>query len=469
MSKTNKNYDDRLDNASDDEIEEEEIVRPRRRFDEDLESIKTNKGPVQSYKYFESSKLKEGEEPFSRVIGHDNQKKELLNVVKWFKNSKELKKKGISIPKGCILNGAPGNGKSLLIKEIIRCADAPVFVFTGEDENICGGIIDIFRKARQTGHAIIVFDELDLLINKDRRVIRALQENLDGVESDDDILVLAATNDIDDIPGALLRNGRLEKIIYIPYPTNDEALALFKKHMNEFNVKTAEELDEDEISILLSHISCAGIKSIINDLVLRNGFEGITNDMVFDSICNITDRVKGGKLQKFYQVAVHEAGHAAVANLFEKYFYINRLNMDGAAGEFHVKEKEEDFKTYSKALAEIQISLAGNLAEKEIIGDGSIGCVSDLDRARTLAYNLVNVSGYRSCWRVLPPVYGHHRTETQEKRRGNEKEVEKILKKCERKTKRLIKQNKEKIIALGTRLFEKKFLKQSEILSILNN
>ena len=81
-----------------------------------------------------------------------------------------------------------------------------------------------------------MIDELDLLINRERRVIRALQENLDGVESSDDILVLTATNFIREIPDALLRNGRLEKLIKIPYPSGEEALELLKIHLKEFNV-----------------------------------------------------------------------------------------------------------------------------------------------------------------------------------------------------------------------------------------
>ena len=167
---------------------------------EEMDERKANKVANTSYELLCSQKLEEGEEPLGKVIGHDNQKKELLAVIDWFKRSQELKQLGISIPKGVILFGAPGNGKSMLIKEIIRCVEAPVFVFQGEQTNIVEGIVNTFKEARAKGHSIIVFDELDLLINKDRRVIRALQENLDGVESDDDILVLAATNYIDDIP-----------------------------------------------------------------------------------------------------------------------------------------------------------------------------------------------------------------------------------------------------------------------------
>ena len=180
-----EDYDEMMDYEYFDDDEDEDTSKP-------LPKSTTKDSP--SFEVIYGYQLEEGEEPLSRVIGHENQKKEILNVIGWFKRSKELKEKGVSIPRGVILFGDPGNGKSLLIKEIIRCVDAPVFVFQGEQTNIVQGIVDVFREAREAGHAIIVIDELDLLINKERRVVRALQENLDGVESNDDILVLAATN-----------------------------------------------------------------------------------------------------------------------------------------------------------------------------------------------------------------------------------------------------------------------------------
>lgn len=337
------------------EVEESETKREPR---DELDS----KEDVKSYELIYASKLEEGEVPLGRVVGHENQKKELLSVIDWFKHSKELKEKGVSIPKGVILFGDPGNGKSLLIKEIIRCVDAPVFVFQGEQMNVVEGICETFKKAREAGHAIIVFDELDLLINKERRVIRALQENLDGVESSDDILVLAATNYMREIPDPLLRHGRLEKLIKIPNPTGEEALELLKRHFKEFNLKFPKDFDDEEVALSLNGISCAGVKAVVNDLVLRNGFENITCEMIDNSIYNITDRVKDTPEEDNLEVAIHEAGHAVVAKAFPEYFMINRLNISGASGEFHAKEVERGFWPYEKIIADIKIAMAGVLA-----------------------------------------------------------------------------------------------------------
>lgn len=433
-------------------------------FTNEKEVLKTNVD-APTYELIYAQKLEENEEPLSKVVGHENQKKELLLVIDWFKRSKELKAKGVSIPKGVILFGEPGNGKSLLIKEIIRCVDAPVFVFQGEQLNVVDGIIKTFRKAREAGHAIIVFDELDLLISKEKRVIRALQECLDGVESSDDILVLAATNNLRDIPDALLRHGRLEKLIKVPYPTGEEALELLKKHFKEFNLVLPEDFDDEEVSLSLNGITCAGVKAVVNDLVLRNGFENITVEMLFNSIYNITDRVKEAPEEDNLDVAIHEAGHAVVAKSFSEYFTINRLNISGASGEFHAKELVKGFWTEDKLIANIKISMAGILSQKIICKKWSMGSLSDLENARHTAYRAFNIEGYSSCWEQLPGNGG--RTETPIKLRKMERKIEKFLRKCERETKQYIKAHKDQIKALGQLLYEKKHLKSSEIIACI--
>ena len=442
-----------------------DMVDARQQYIDDRKD--PNKQNIPSYEFIGASKLEEGEIPLGKVIGHENQKKELLLVVDWFKRSKELKEKGVSIPKGVILFGKPGNGKSLLIKEIIRCCEAPVFIFQGENSNIVEAIYETFRKAKEAGHAIIVFDELDLLINKERRVIRALQENLDGVESSDDILVLAATNYLDEIPSALLRHGRLEKLIKVPFPTGEEALELLKKHFSEFKLEFPKDFDDEETALSLNGISCAGVKAVVNDLVLRNGFENITCEMIDNSIYNITDRVKDTPEEDNLEVAIHEAGHAVMASAYPQYFQINRINISGAGGEFHAKEKERGFWPYEKAIADIKISMAGVISQKIICGHGSKGCDDDLQNARAAAYSIINICGYSSCWETLPAIKPNARLETLVKRRHNERKIEALLRKCERQVTRYVKAHASQITKLGKLLFEKKHLKSSEILSAI--
>ena len=457
--------DDFIDEEDDEELTEEELEMIHGK--EKRKTMLEKEENTPSYEVVYNNKLEDGEEPLGKVVGHDNQKKEILSVIEWFKHSKELKTKGVSIPRGVILFGEPGNGKSLMIKEIIRCCEAPVFIFQGEKKNVVEGVIETFKKAREAGHAIIVFDELDLLINQEKRVVRALQENLDGVESDDDILVLAATNYLGDIPRPLLRHGRIDKIVKIPYPTNEEAVALLKKHFKEFGVTLPSDFDEEEVGLSLNGVTCAGIKAVVNDIVLRNGFENITTKMIDDSIYNVTDRVKSAPEEDNIEVAVHEASHAVVAKSFPQFFTVNRLNISGASGEFTAKEVEKGFWPYDKEVANIKISMAGVIAQKLFFGRGSKGCDEDLQQARMGAYNLFNISGYSSCWETLPVIRAGSRRETEIKLRRMERKIEAFLRKCEKETTKYIKEHESQIRALGQLLFEKKHLKSSEILSVI--
>ena len=454
-----------IDDGEEIMYEEEGLVCRPAVFEESLpQKCKRNA----TYEMILPHKCDDDGDVLSAVIGHQAQKDELLLVMDWFRRSKEFKSRGVSIPKGVILFGDPGNGKSLLIRELVRCCDATVFIFRGNGANVVEGIVETFDKAKEVGHSVIVIDELDLLINRERRVVRALQECLDGVESCDDVLVVSATNNIADIPNPLLRPGRLDKIIDIPDPTGEEALELLKKHLREFGVTMAGEIDDEEVALSLSGISCAGIKSVVNDLVLRHGFDGITEEMLDESIYNATDRVKRPEKKGNLEVAVHEAGHAVMANSFSEFFQVNRLSIAGASGRFHAKEVEEGFWPYEKVIADIKVSMAGLIAQKALFGRGSRGCDRDLQLARSQAYNLFDVVGYSSCWETLPPAdRSETREETQAKRRRMERKIERLLRRCERETLRFVDRHKGEILSLGKLLYQKKRLKSSEILSCI--
>ena len=434
------------------------------------DSMPRKKEEILPYEMVSPKNETTNDKPLSKVVGHESQKEELLLMLQWFKNYDELKKRNVSIPKGILLYGAPGNGKSLLMKEAIKYAGLPTFIFKGDADNICKGLADTFKKAKETGRSIVVIDELDLLIDKDQRVVRILQENLDGVDSSDDVLVMAATNKMWPIPEPILRPGRLEKVIRIPYPENKEAIELLRKHFNEFGVKLPDDFNEDEICLTLNNISCAGVRAIANDVVLRNGFDNITTEMIVDSIYRNTNQVQDRNKKDVYATAVHEAGHAVMAAAYPQFFQITRLDINQQGGKLATKDVEENYWPYDKTIADIKISYAGVLAQKIVCKVGSDGSISDLQRARERALELVNDSGYFSCSDALVevPDYGNFRDDSDYKRNANSKKVDALLRKCEKQALKYLKRNKQKIIKLAGALFAKKFLKSSEVHSIIN-
>ena len=446
----------------------------KNRLEQEKKQRKNNmtkkKEKVVPYELIDNSKKQASDKPFSNLVGYEGQKEELELLLKWFKDYDYWKSKNVTIPKGVLLYGRPGNGKSLLMKEAIKYVSLPTLIFKGNDDNISAGLEETFQKAKEIGHSVVVIDELDLLIDKDSKVTRILQENLDGVDSSDDILVLTATNFLWMIPEALLRNGRLEKIINIPYPTGEEAVQLLKMHFSRFNVPLPKDFDENELRLTLSNISGAGIKTIANDVVLRNGLENITYEMIIDSIYRITNHVQDKNKKSLYASAVHEAGHAVMAARYSQFFDITRLDINQQGGKMCVKDKMEDYWPYDKVIADINVCYAGTIAERIICGLGSLGCDSDMQNARENVWKAINENALLSCSDTVPEVrpYGNTRLESEFKRKTNVKKADRILRKCEKETIRYLKKKKEIIIKVAEKLFEKKFLRTAEVLSIIN-
>lgn len=403
------------------------------------------------------------------VIGQKLALDEIYNIITWFKNSKELSKRGVSIPRGILLHGNPGDGKTLIMKEIVDSINVPTFTISGSNSNVVEEVQQTFKKARKEEQAIVLIDEIDLLINKEKRVIRVLQENLDGVESKDNVLVIAATNYLNEIPYPLTRNGRLEKIIGINELDGYDIIELYKKYFEMYGTKMPSDIDEEELILSSEGLSCAGLKAVVNDVLLRNGFDNITYEMIDQSVHYIVDGVNENESKTYnLDVAIHEAGHAVAANNFKEYFVINRLNLNSQSSSCVTKSVEPNIGTYDSFKAKIIVAMSGIVAQKVICKEGSVGCAEDLQEARRLAYHLINMAGYSSCYETLPVVDMKSRMETFIKRRKMECKIERFLKKCEKNSYKIIRKNKDKVIKLANALYEKKRLKSNEILALIN-
>ncbi len=421
----------------------------------------------ESYHLFYPSPLKEGEDPFAEVIGQDNQKKELCCVIDWFNHSNEWMEKGICIPRGVILYGRPGTGKTLMMRALIRVSQCPVLVYEGQSQNPARAMMEIFQKAKELSHAVVLIDELDLVVYRKPDVQRVLQQNMDGIESMGDILVIAAANNLNHVPEALLRSGRFSKEMSIDKPTFEERKKLFRYFCNQYHLTLSDDIDESGISYSLDMKTGADIKELVNDVILRNGFTNITQEMIENSI-NCLEDIYGHSEKPRKNVAYHEAAHCIMAMKYPKYLVIDSLNLYDGGGYFKAPVIDENDCNYEILLANIRTLLAGNIAEKLFFKTASVGCDNDLNNARNQAYGLVNRVGYCSCWRTLPISDERNRRESQVKLRNNEKKIESILRKCERQTRWYLRRHKKEIQVLGDLLYKKSYLSKRQIMECLN-
>ena len=407
---------------------------------------------------------------FDKILGHEEAKDELNRVLSWFVNKEYYESKNIKVPKGVILYGDPGNGKSLFIKEIKANISIPVKIFestTGDDF----GVSAFFKSVRKDEKVILIFDEIDLLLDRKNTVRRSFQEGLDGVNSNSNVFVIAACNDIDEVPYPILRQGRLDKHIPISSPALNECYSVFKHISDKLSISYNKDIDEDEIKEALCGSSFVCISSIVNEIALRYGFENITNENILSAINVVEEQVirKVDYSKDQLQSAIHEAGHAVITSLSKTGIKIKGVSINNDNSGRATTYTDNNEYTYKIALEKIKIGMAGNIAEKCLLNSASVGSNFDLGEVRRIAYLLVNKQGYSSCWRTLPDCFDGNRDVSFIKQRRNERKIEHILKKCERETYKEVRKNSSKILALAYELNKAKHLTSKQILRIINN
>lgn len=411
----------------------------------------------------------ERNEVFNEVVGCDNQIEALINIIDWFKNNEEHMKKGIEIPRGVILYGSPGNGKSL----VMRCLktylkDIPCYVYNRKSTYVIGELNNIFHQASLDKKAVILIDELDLLIDDNKSVIRCLQENLDGIEEvSKNVLVITACNYLSDIPSPLKRRGRLSSIINFSSPTPNEITKIIQDQIKKYGLNE-ELIDDDELINAFDGESFVTIKTMINETILTKGTFDITSDDIIETLYKYENGSIKAKEKSLFNIAIHEAGHI-VLNL--KYADKNKLGgvkINGGKG--YIISKTTNFPgKYSDYLNRAEIYLAGRQAEKIFFKEASGGCGSDLENARSLVYTIVNRMGYFGLDYILPEDHFHYRTVSYIKLHKNEKKEERILKRLDKKVYKYLKSKKDLIYKLAEAIYEKGYMTAKEIKAFVAN
>ena len=356
---------------------------------------------------------------FEDVAGVDEEKEELQEIVEFLKNPKKFTDMGARIPKGVLLVGGPGTGKTLLAKVVAGEAGVPFFIISGSDfvEMFVGvgasRVRDLFEQAKRNAPCIVFIDEIDAVgrqrgaglgggHDEREQTLNQLLVEMDGFSANEGVIVLAATNRPDVLDKALLRPGRFDRQIVVGSPDVKAREQILEVHSRK--KRLAEDVDLKIIAKNTSGFSGADLENILNEAALlaaRRNLTEIGMKEIEDATVKVTmgpekkTRVRNEHEKKL--VAYHEAGHAVVSKFLPTQDPVHEISIvpRGMAGGYTMYRPTEDKSFISKTYMEESIVglLGGRVAESLILDDVSTGASNDIERATKMARSMVTVYG----------------------------------------------------------------------------
>ena len=372
---------------------------------------------------------------FSDVAGADEEKQELVEIVDFLKNPGKYRDIGARVPKGVLLVGPPGTGKTLLAKAVAGEAGAPFFSISGSDfvEMFVGvgasRVRDLFDQAKKHTPSIIFIDEIDAVgrqrgaglgggHDEREQTLNQLLVEMDGFTENENIIVMAATNRRDILDPALLRPGRFDRQIVVNYPDIKGREEILKVHTRNKNIGPDVELKT--IAATTAGFTGADLENLVNEAALLAAREN-RKAIIKKDIEEATIKVVAGPEKKSKVVsedekkltAYHEAGHAVTTYFCKTQDKVHQVSIipRGSAGGFtmHLPEKDKSFVSKTYMEENIVVLLGGRVAEKLILDDISTGASNDIERATSVARNMVTRYGFSE--KLGPILYGHENQE----------------------------------------------------------
>ena len=436
---------------------------------------------------------------FNDVAGCEDEKAEMKEIVDYLKNPKKYAKAGARIPKGVILKGHPGTGKTLLAKAVAGEASVPFYYISGSDflEMFVGvgasRVRDMFKKARNTAPCIIFIDEIDAIgrqrgtglgggHDEREQTLNQLLVEMDGFENNSGVIVLAATNRVDVLDPALLRPGRFDRQIEVSLPDLKGRIAILQVHAR--NKQLASDVSLESVARRTPGFSGAQLENVLNEaaiLSVRQGHDLISTTDIDEAI----DRVMAGPAKKTKvisdrckrMVAYHEAGHAVVglkvanAETVQKITIIPR----GDAGGYVLMTPKDDGYLQTKGELEAKITsyLAGRASEELFFDDITTGAVSDIESATNIARAMVTYLGMSSLGPIkyessssevfLGRDYGASNRISGNVANEIDKEVRGIIDSCLAIAKKTIEENKDLLVLIAEALLKYETITADEI------
>ncbi len=440
---------------------------------------------------------------FSDVAGCDEEKQEMQEIIEYLKNPKRFSRMGARIPKGIIMVGQPGTGKTLLAKAVAGEANVPFYSISGSDfvEMFVGvgasRVRDMFARAQKTAPCMIFIDEIDAVgrqrgaglgggHDEREQTLNQLLVELDGMQDNAGIIVIAATNRPDVLDPALLRPGRFDRQITVSLPDLNGREMILKVHAR--NKKMAPDVDLAALAKRTPGFSGADLENVLNEaaiLAVRENKEQINVEQIDEAI----DRVMMGpaKKSRTYDdytkklVAYHEAGHAIVGLNLPDGAVVQKVTIipRGNAGGYNLitPRKEKILNSRKELLDTITCYMGGRSAEEIFFDDITTGASGDIQAATHLAKDMVTTYGMSDLGPIqynggndsvfLGRDYASPSNASSQVAYEIDTEVRKIIDSCHEHARKIIKDNKEDLVKIAETLMEKETLTAEEIDELL--
>ena len=436
---------------------------------------------------------------FSDVAGLDEEKEELSEIVDFLKNPSKFVKLGARIPKGVLLVGPPGTGKTYLSKAVSGEAGVPFFSISGSDfvEMFVGvgasRVRDLFDQAKKNSPCIVFIDEIDAVGRKrgagmgggnDEReqTLNQLLVEMDGFAGNEGIIIIAATNRPDILDPALLRPGRFDRQVHVGLPDVKAREEILKIHVRKKPL--ADDIDLEIVAKRTPGFTPADLENAMNEAALltaRQNKTSITMDIIEEAITKvIAGPEKKSKVISEAEkrlTAYHEAGHAVVARLSSSKDPVHMITIipRGGAGGFtmYLPEEDKSYRSRSDMEESIVRLLGGRVAEKLVLNDISTGASNDIERATKIARAMVTTYGMSD--ELGPMAYGTSddeiflgrdfnkmRNYSEEVAAKIDKEMRRIIDNAYHKTEKLLSENMEKLERVASALLEKETISGKE-------
>lgn len=423
---------------------------------------------------------------FDEIIGYEEVKENFKEIISYIKNKNHYKDNDLEVPKGILLTGDPGVGKTMFAKAFANEVNATLFFASGADfaELYVGvgakRVRNLFRNARMASPAIIFIDEFDAIGNRENMgndterlsVVNQLLTEMDGLNKKQDIFVIATTNYENKIDKALLRPGRIDKKINIPLPDKETRKKIIKKYLGNYVIS---EDDLETIGLRTQFYSGSSLKNLVDEaksLHFKNNEKeknislNTFADVQENSLLGLKQNIEV-KAEQEKRIAYHEIGHALISYLLINAKKVEKIVIQprgGALGYTWSIQTEEMF-LYSKEdlLNNIKVLLAGQAAEEIFMKSVTNGSSDDLYKANNIAKEMLTKFGMGNKY----PLY----VETQSNmivQDNFKEEISEILQREYEETKKILENHKEKIEKVFLILLEKKQISGKEFIEILN-